>query len=839
MTLLGHPPMTGDDVLQNYPLRVLVGTMLRHGSLPLWDPFIWSGAPLLAGSNAGAAYPAVGLFAVLPGPWAWTMNLVLVYGVAGSGFYWYLRSREHSGAAAFGGALAFAYSGFLTAQFVHLGLSQGVALVPLLMLAARRADQLRWAGGLGLVFGLIILTGEPRAVTIAVVVALLTMADEFWRGRHARLRYLAGSLGGCLIGLALAAVYWLPALADVYRSQRGHESYQFFTSGSLLPVWLLLLVLPYLLGAGSHLWQFFFGSYNLSELGGYPGMLALGAAAALVPSVLRRRRGWRELVFWYALLATGVVLALGGNTPLGHLLAALPVYGKMRLQSRNLAIVDLALAGLLAQWLDAKFALPRRADPLKWRSRARYLLPVLLLAALVAFVLTAPGVAAHWLRAPFPYFRSQWPYYSSALVLAAAGSALASQAQKFSRSARRNALLGFLVVDMGLAAAGVGWSGPTTAVLAGHSPDARAVAAMIPSGERFAIYDPWGSNPTELAVLGAPDLNVLRGQLSVQGYGSVVRRAYDVATGTHQQNSLSPAAFSSGALDRLGLGLLLAPTSAFVLPAGSGEPSAPQPVEAPLRVPARASAGRFVGPPVAISEVLLSAPGISLARPLTVTVVGPGGERYSFPAAFSDGLSAVRFRQPHLAVSLQVTNPNRKPVQVFGVDVLSGSTLLRLDGPLNADLRSRSWQYVRSIGGYAAYRNLRTGPEVRIAGGRAARLTDVRLDPPPWQVASLRVTSEGPVRVIRDVAYSPGWIVRARHPGSIGGSLTVPVRADGLVQSVQLPAGTWQLSYEYRPRLVMDGGLITLAGLLILALTALPESVRRRIHRTPRIGRGT
>ena len=59
--LVGRPLFPGsgtaDNLTQNYPLRVLAGELLRHGRLPLWDPYIWSGTPLLAGWNAGALYP--------------------------------------------------------------------------------------------------------------------------------------------------------------------------------------------------------------------------------------------------------------------------------------------------------------------------------------------------------------------------------------------------------------------------------------------------------------------------------------------------------------------------------------------------------------------------------------------------------------------------------------------------------------------------------------------------------------------------------------------------------------------------------------------------------------
>ena len=56
--VLGHAVLPGDDLTQNFPLRVLAGRQIRGGQLPLFDPYIWGGAPLLASWNAAAAYSA-------------------------------------------------------------------------------------------------------------------------------------------------------------------------------------------------------------------------------------------------------------------------------------------------------------------------------------------------------------------------------------------------------------------------------------------------------------------------------------------------------------------------------------------------------------------------------------------------------------------------------------------------------------------------------------------------------------------------------------------------------------------------------------------------------------
>lgn len=77
------------------------------------------------------------------------------------------------------------------------------------------------------------------------------------------------------------------------------------------------------------------------------------AARPTVPlGRLRFRPRLPEWIVWHFIALIGVVLALGGNTPLGPLLVHLPLFGDQRLQSRNVLVPDLALAVLLAYWAD-------------------------------------------------------------------------------------------------------------------------------------------------------------------------------------------------------------------------------------------------------------------------------------------------------------------------------------------------------------------------------------------------------------------------------------------------------------------------------------------------------
>ncbi len=142
--LLGVPLAFGDNLSQDYPLRVLVGGDLASLHLPLWDPYIWSGAPLLAGFNAGAVYPATLLFSFLPRNLAWGLNQASVYIVGGVGLYAFLRSNALSSFASGLGAATFCYGGFMAAQTPHLGLVMATAWIPWILFALKRSvDALR------------------------------------------------------------------------------------------------------------------------------------------------------------------------------------------------------------------------------------------------------------------------------------------------------------------------------------------------------------------------------------------------------------------------------------------------------------------------------------------------------------------------------------------------------------------------------------------------------------------------------------------------------------------------------------------------------------------------
>jgi hypothetical protein len=875
--LLGHPVLPGDDLTQNFPLRVLAGQEIRSGQLPLYDPYIWSGAPLLAGWNAGAAYPLTLLFAVVPPVAAWTLNMILTWAIAGLGMFAFLRALRLACLPSLLGALSFAFAGGMSAQVAHFGLVAGMSWVPVQLLCVLRLSQprtmpsrLAWTGILAGVFGLTILAGEPRAIDAAGLIVLLYAAAQIARlGRHFGPAAFS-VVSGLALGACLGAVQWLPGLAVVGSSQRGVSSAALFNSGSLPHRWLLLMLVPDLLGgSGSFGQPAFLANYNLAEVTGYVGILPLVAATALLGRVRLRPRPPEWLV-WHVMALAGIVLALGGNTPVGSLLAHVPLFGSQRLQSRNILIADLALAVLLAYWADQPFRTGSRRF-LRVRGRrgpdletVLGLLPPLAVLAVVTLGLCWGAGLLRWLRVR-PDATSLGGLLKPGLVpyLLIAGAAIAFVivGRHLRPVTRSRWLAGFVVADLviftlfGVVAVlpGLGRSDSGTAAAApaaasrtaaARTPPAEPIAALGYPG-RFAIYDPDQLNGHDLSLLGAPDLNVITRTPSVQGYSSLVSGFYASATGSHRatgdgQDVLDPRAVRTGVLDQLDTSVLL--TVPAYLTTRSGIAAASRAAASPgsagtgrRDVAAHHRATWYFAEPLGVTG--LAVPDADArqdaAQGTRIGLLTSGGTTRWFPAAAA-GPARLAISLPRALTSVAVVaQAGGQPARLGPASVTdSDGRVFVADGQLQDALIPPRWGYAGRDGSFAVFvNNFASGPlRLQAIPGRSAPGAAVReVAGSGAAPAAAAVFSPHGVRVIRSVAATAGWtaIWHPRH----GRAATLAVRRDGLVQAVDVPSGRGIVTWNYRPPGFRMGFALSLGAtsLILLAVnSALFVSASRR-----------
>ena len=107
-----------DGTIFNTPLRVAAADITLGGSLPLWNPYIFGGMPLLATAQGGLLFPPNWFYLVFAPQAATNLMVVSSYTVAALGAYLYARRAGASLAGAFVTSLAWQWGGFLVGQIV-------------------------------------------------------------------------------------------------------------------------------------------------------------------------------------------------------------------------------------------------------------------------------------------------------------------------------------------------------------------------------------------------------------------------------------------------------------------------------------------------------------------------------------------------------------------------------------------------------------------------------------------------------------------------------------------------------------------------------------------------
>jgi hypothetical protein len=366
-----HPSdyVLADEVLLFEFERRFAAAEFRAGRLPLWNPFIYLGAPFVVWE----AYSPFNLpYYLFPDPRTLAWILLFKSLVAGVGAYLFFRQvLGVSFWPAAVGAWCYPLTGFfiLWAGFPH---SAVMAWLPWLFLATdctlRRP--LGWGGpALAVLTCLVLITRIDVAAQALLAVglyALWFLGAEFLRTRGLGRLFAAGTavLVGWTLGFVLAAPYLLPLaqytrLGD--RLLRRGEGQEERPPGGLYE--LPRVVLPEAYGAtqyGAHM--VVQGNLPESAASTYIGLVA---TLFLAPLAWCNRRQWSLNAFW--VLLSGLALAWTLNLPVVVPLLRNP---GINLLSHNrfvfvaaFALLALAVVGLDVVWQGAVgrhwwFALP-------------------------------------------------------------------------------------------------------------------------------------------------------------------------------------------------------------------------------------------------------------------------------------------------------------------------------------------------------------------------------------------------------------------------------------------------------------------------------------------------
>lgn len=398
-----------DLVTFEHPFHSFATERLRHGDLPLWNPYELGGVPFEAGVH-GHLSPSYWSLYFLPPLADLGFGFVIHLMLAAAGMaYWASRRGLSREAQALAG-ITYALSAFMLLHCFggHRRLVFTAAHLPWVAAFAQDVTRTgrRWIPA-ALATGLAVWCGHYHVLYLGFVGLSLFLLIEAWIGEGSVLsRVRSAALGRAALaraalglvtlfaaGAALASIRLLPVLDTLRASQRSGGGAEFAASYASAPANLLTFFWPHLFG--NRVDVRFIGEWSYWESLGFVGVLPL-LLVFLAPVVLR---GGKWIAGW-VLLAFGVTLSLGAATPLFDLyLHVVPGAQLFRSPGRYVFWVSLFAPILAAEVLHAWL----HADPRKPRrdGAARAARVALLLAPAVAFggwIAAQAGGVGGWQR---------------------------------------------------------------------------------------------------------------------------------------------------------------------------------------------------------------------------------------------------------------------------------------------------------------------------------------------------------------------------------------------------------------------------------------------------------
>ncbi|NQT30607.1 MAG: YfhO family protein [Candidatus Saganbacteria bacterium] len=331
---------------------------VMSGHVPLWNPYIFCGFPLLATLQIGFFYPLTAIYYMLPFNLAFNYYIILHYFLAACFVYLLLRHYVLSRPACFFGGIVFAFSGYLLSVSNMNTSLASVIWLPLVLLFFDRIVTNQGARFgravdsviLGILLAIQFLGGEPTIIYVSFFF-LVAYAAVFCGSFRNFLKTMGSLIVAGIISLGLVAVQLLPFLELSWLSDRVVRiNYGLVTFRSFPPRELLTFIFPYFYG-------------NLSKLGGYTEVLLgkvnqdwlISPYLGILPlifaflSFLKNKK----LALFFALVAVfSLFLAFGKYTPFYRIVFLIPGVSMIRFPVKYLFLSSFCLAILASLGFD-------------------------------------------------------------------------------------------------------------------------------------------------------------------------------------------------------------------------------------------------------------------------------------------------------------------------------------------------------------------------------------------------------------------------------------------------------------------------------------------------------
>jgi len=240
------------DVLrQIYPWKTLSLGLLKIGEIPLWNPYSFSGTPLLANFQSAIFYPFNILYLFLPQIKAWS-TLVFLQPLLAS-FFTYLFARK-IGISKLGSllsGLSYGFSSFMTVWLEYNTIGHVIAWFPLLLYGVEKIfEKIKISSILLFVVPIVmsIFAGHPQVAFYSFIFAFFYIFYKVLVSKNNVKKYgikLLFIILLFLLSVGITAIQILPGIELIRESARVPHDYNFFINKVLFQPWqFIMLIVP-------------------------------------------------------------------------------------------------------------------------------------------------------------------------------------------------------------------------------------------------------------------------------------------------------------------------------------------------------------------------------------------------------------------------------------------------------------------------------------------------------------------------------------------------------------------------------------------------------------------
>jgi len=222
----GKIPFFRDLAAYFYPIKFSVAGSFKAGHLPLWEPHMATGFPILAEFQSAVFYPPSVIFYLVPFFAAIQFSYVFHYAVAASGSYILLRSWTQPIYLCVIGSILFSFGGTMVSLTNLLNHFQSAVWLPWLVYCWERAvENKRWSTLV--VFSMVavcqLLAGSPEVFAFSAALLVLDSVRMYRKGQSGFVScYVARFSAAGLMIMGIAMVQLLPTAELILQSRRDH-----------------------------------------------------------------------------------------------------------------------------------------------------------------------------------------------------------------------------------------------------------------------------------------------------------------------------------------------------------------------------------------------------------------------------------------------------------------------------------------------------------------------------------------------------------------------------------------------------------------------------------------